>query len=290
MRFGNWALALACGLFATGARAALLDEIGVELNYDDNLTRAKLPHDVKPDGSLAVSARGGPRLQLTDYDSVALTASLTATGYHRYGGLDNLAGGLALTYRRKLGLGPYVPQIGLSGTATRLDYRDRLRDGWLYAVEAEAGKRLSARWSMRAAYRVERRESDEIPERVVPFIAADVFNLRSRSLTLGTDFAYSPRYVFSLGLTLHRGDIVSTTHRNLPIFLASSAIAPDTVFGDDMFAYKMRARSGVLSVGVSRELGRQASLNLGYEHRNSRADGGIDYRSNLVRATYLHGF
>jgi len=290
MKVWGWMLPIACGLCAPEASAALIDDVGVEFSYDDNLTRAELTRDIKGDSALAVTASAGPRFQLTGYDSVALTATVAVTKFRHYDGLDNASPGLALTYRRKLGLGPYVPQLALSGSATRLEYRDGLRDGWLYAAEVEASKRLSERWGVRATFRSERRDADDVPERVVPFISADVFDLASRSVGIHADFAYTPRYVFSAGFTLHRGDIVSTTQRNRPIFLASSAIAPDRVFGDNTFAYTMQARTGALSMGVSRELGPQASLSLGYEHRDSRADGGIDYRSNIVRATYLHDF
>ncbi|AYH43064.1 hypothetical protein [Azoarcus sp. DN11] len=290
MRFGDWFACVALGLCATQASANPLDELGVELVYDDNLTRAQLARDIKGDLALAVSGEAGPRFQLTDYDSLSVKASVAGTKYRHYDGLDNLNAALALTYRRKFGLGPYVPQVALTGSAARLEYDSRLRDGWLYAAEAEASKRVSDRLVLRTFVRSERRESDHVPERVVPFIRANVFDLGSRSLGIGADFACAPRYLVSVGYTWHHGEIVSTTQRNLPIFLASSAIAADPVFGSDTFAYTMRAQTGVASIGVSREIGRQATFAIGYEYRSSHADGGIDYSGSLFRATYLYGF
>jgi hypothetical protein len=290
MKFRAILLSLACSLGAGDGAAGLLNDVGVELSHDDNVTRAELERDIKSETSLTVSAAAGPRFQLTDYDSLALTASVALDAHRHYDGLDNVSAGLALTWRRKIGLGPYVPQLGLSVSATRLDYRDALRDGWLYAAEAEASKRLSERLTVRAIYRNERRRADDTPDRVVSFVPADVFDLRSHSLGISGEFAWDPRYVVSAGYTVHRGDIVSTTQRNLPVFLASRAIARDPVFGDDTFAYTLRAVTHALNLGVSRVIGRQASLSLGYEYRDSRADGGIDYRSNVVRAIYLYGF
>ena len=284
---------LTCALLFLGTAQAFgapLDDLGVELTYDDNLTRAKLGRDIKDDLALTASTSGGPRFQLTDNDSLSLKGTLAATKYRHYDGLDNINAGLALGFRHKFGLGPYVPQLALTGSARRLEYDSRLRDGWLYAAEAEASKRVTERLALRAFVRSERRESDDVPARVVPFIRANVFDLSSRSAGIGADFAYDPRYLVSVGYTWHRGDIVSTTQRNLPIFLASSAIAPDPVFGDDTYAYTMPARTRVFSIGVSREVGRQASVSLGYEYRDSRADGGIDYNGNMFRATYLYGF
>ncbi|NMF91007.1 hypothetical protein [Aromatoleum petrolei] len=290
MKLGGRLACLAFALSTLHAWAAPFDDLGVELVYDDNLTRAQLGRDIKGDLALAVSTSGGPRFQLGDHDSLSLKGTLVATKYRHYDGLDNINAGLALGYRRKFGLGPYVPQLALTGSAARLEYDSRLRDGWLYAAEAEASKRVSDRLALRAFVRSERREADDVPERVVPFIRANVFDLGSRSAGIGADFAYDPRHLVSIGYTWHRGDIVSTTQRNLPVFLASSAIAPDPVFGDDTYAYTMHARTRVFSIGLSRELSRQASFSLGYEYRDSRADGGIDYSGNLFRATYLYGF
>ena len=114
-------------------------------------------------------------------------------------------------------------------------------------------------------------------------------------MSSGPQNSYVPRpyftdYVLSASYTLRDGDIVSTTLRNKPIFLASSAIALDPVFGPDQYAYTMQARTRGLSLGVTRVIGGQGSFTLGYERLDSRAEGGIDYQSNLVRATYLHQF
>ena len=39
-----------------------------------------------------------------------------------------------------------------------------------------------------------------------------------------------------------------------------------------------------------RLVGASASMTLGYQYIDSNAEGGIDYQSNLVRATYLQQF
>lgn len=286
----KWILPLVCGLHAAHAAAGWLDEAGLELRLDDNLTRAQLDQDIKSDTALMVSAAAGTGYQLTDNGRLALSFTLSASTYQRYGGLDNVNAGFGLTYRWKLGLGPYVPELRFSGSATRLDYRDAARDGWLYVAEIGIAKRLSDRTGLRMAYQVEQRKSDTVAGRLLPDIAADVFDLKSRNLTFGGDYSLSPDYVLSAAYTIRDGDIVSTTLRNLPIFLASDAIAVDTAFGPDRYAYKMKALTRSLSLGVSRLIGGQASFSLGYEHLDSRARGGIDYGANLYRATYLYQF
>jgi hypothetical protein len=289
----QWVFPVVLGLHAMDAGAGWLDQVGVELRVDDNLTRAQLDQDIKSDTALVVSASAGTGYQLTDNSSLSLRLALAGSAYQRYDGLNNLNAGLELAYRWKFGLGPFVPELRLSGSAARLEYRDAARDGWLTVGEIGIAKRVSDRTGLRMAYQVEQRRSDSVAERLAglpPEIAADVFNLKSQNLMFGGDYSLNSDYVISAAYSLRDGDIVSTTLRNRPIFLASDAIAADPVFGPDRFAYKMKALTRGLSLGVTRVIGRQASFTLGYEYLESRAEGGIDYQSNLVRATYLHQF
>jgi hypothetical protein len=286
----KWILAVVSGLYAVDASAGWFDDTSIELRFDDNLTHAQLDRDIKSDTALAVSAAADTGYQLTDNSRLSLTFTLLGSAYQHYTGLDNVNARLELAYRWKFGLGPYVPELRLSGSATRLEYRDAPRDGWLYVGEIGIAKRLSDRAGIRMAYQLEQRKSDSVADHVLPTIAADVFDLKSHNLSFGGDYSLNPEYVLSTTYTIRDGDIVSTTLRNLPIFLSSSAIAEDSVFGPERYAYKMKALTRGLSLGLSRIIGAQASFTLGFEHLDSRAEGGIDYKSNLVRATYLHQF
>jgi len=290
MTVWKWVLPVVWGVHALDASAGWLDEVGLELRFDDNLTRAQLDRDIKSDTAAVVSAAAGTGYQLTDNGRLSLTLTLSGSAYRRYEGLNNLNAGLELAYRWKFGLGPYVPELRLSGSATRLDYQDAPRDGWLYLGEIAIAKRLSDRSGIRIAYQVERRESDMVADRLRPTIAADVFDLTSHNLIFGGDYSLNPEYVLAAAYTIRDGDIVSTTLRNRQVFLASSAIAADPVFGPGRFAYKMKALTRGLSLSVSRVIGEQGSFTVGYEHLDSRAEGGIDYEANLVRATYLYQF
>lgn len=291
----KWIVPALLGLHSVNACAEWPDEIGVELRFDDNVTRGQLDQDIKSDTALAVSAAGGTGYQLTDNSRLSLTLSLLASAYRHYHGLNNLNAGLDLTYRWKFGLGPYVPELHLSGGATRLQYQDAMRNSWLYLGEIGVSKRLSDRAGLRMAYQAEKRKSDTVAAPValpsfLPSLTPDVFDLTSHNLSFGGDYSFHPDYVLTAAYTIRHGDTVSTTLRNLPILLASSALALDPVFGPDRYVYKMQARTHGLSLGVSRIIGRQTSFTFGYEHYVSRAEGGIEYKSNLVRATYLYQF
>lgn len=282
--------ALLASALALDARAGWFDQAGAELLFDDNLTRAQLERDIMGDTVLQVSGSGAGAFQLSGNARLALTYTLAGAAYRRYQGLDMLSAGLSLEYRWKPGLGPYVPQLRLAQSAARLDYRDAGRDSWQYHTEIGFAQRLSARLGYRIACQREQRRADTVASRLLPQIAADVYDLKSRNLTISADYALSPAYVLSAAYALRKGDILSTTLRNLPVFLASRAIAPDPVFGPDRYAYKMAARTRGLSLGVSRILGAQASATLALEHLDSRAGQGVDYRAGLVRASYLYQF
>lgn len=278
-------------LGALTASGGLAGELAVDLTHHDNIALGQRAEDIRRDSALQLTASAGPQLQLGDRGALTATATLGAATYQRYDGLAHLSAGVTLSFQHKLGLGRAVPRLDVTASATRLDYRSALRDGWLYAAELGASQRLGDRASLRAAYRVERRTADHAPRFAFnPAISGAVFDLESRGLALDVDFACVPEVVVALGYGLRDGDVVSTTHRNLQIYTASSAIAADPVFGADTFAYRLHARSQSLRAGVTRLLGEAVSLTLAYDRQLSHGEGGNDYRANQVRLTYLYGF
>jgi len=219
-----------------------------------------------------------------------LSYKLSSTAYQRHEGLNNLAAGVELSFRQKFGLGPYAPALSLAAAVSRLEYRDDARDGWRFEWSAALHKRMTPRLESRLEYGFSMRRADHAGKRVLPFISGDVFDVSSRRLSIGADYLLTPRYQLDATYTVHKGDIVSTTLRNFPIFLASDAIALDEVFGDERFAYTLTAMTRDLNLAVSRLIGSEASITLGFQYLDSQAEGGIDYQSRLLRATYLRHF
>lgn len=284
------ALTLVMGAHTLPASAALIDEAEIGLRYDNNLTKAQLPRDIKDDTALVMSATSSRGEQLSENGRLIGTARVVGAAFHRYHGLDNLAAGLDLTYRWKFGLGALVPEVHASFGATRQMSQDSFRTGWQYASEIGSSQRLTDRAGIRFAYQVEQSRADTFHPRVRSNIPADVFDLNSHNLRFGGDYALASDYVLAAGYTFRKGDIESTTLRNFPIFRISSAISVDPVFGAAQVAYKLRALTQDISVGISRLIGDQTSLTLGYQYLYSRGSGGIDYTSKLVRLTWMHQF
>ncbi len=273
-----------------GAVAGWVDEVGVALRYDDNLPRAQLERDIQSDGAAELTVSGGIARQAGVGGRLKLSYKLASTAFQRHDGLDNLAIGTELAFRQKFGLGPYAPVLALAASVSRLEFRDDARDGWQFEWSAGLHKRLTPRLDTRLEYGFSMRRADHAGKRVVSFISGDVFDLSSRRVSLGADYLLTPRYQVDAAFTVHKGDIVSTTLRNFPIFLASDAIALDEVFGKQRFAYTLTAMTRDLHLGISRLIGSQSSLTLGFQYLDSQAEGGIDYQSRLLRATYLRQF
>ncbi|MCB1954988.1 MAG: hypothetical protein KDG55_04895 [Rhodocyclaceae bacterium] len=283
-------LLLLAGLHAASAPAALLDQAGLELRLDDNLARAELERDITGDVALAASAVGSAGYQLGDSDRLKLSVDLSATAYRRYVGLDMASLRLTASHRHKFGLGAYAPALSLSASVARQEFRDSARTGWHYELDAALSRRISPRLELQLGYGFQMRRADDEDPRVVPFIAANVFDTSSRHLRIRANALITPRYLVSAGYAIHKGDIISTTLRNLPIFLASDAIAADPTFGPERFAYTLTAMTHDVQLSISRLIDDTASMSLGYQFIDSRAEGGIRYRANLVRASYLRQF
>jgi len=279
----------ACLLLVVAAAANADDILELQAGalYDSNVPRAQLDIDIKSDTAYQAALAWGRFLPLAD--GLTLRATLDAAGevYAHYSGLNNLTLGPAVTLRRKFGLGALAPWANVWGSAARLDYQDKARDGWRYELGAGAGKRLTDAWDVEATFRYQHRTQDhETP--VVPGISGAVFDLQAHQTGLRSEYALTDRWSVAAAFDYRRGDVASTTLRNFTIFVNSTAIALDPVFGPDAVGYRIYAITQAWRLGGSYALGPANSLNIGIERWISRARGGLDYYNTLVGASYVH--
>ena len=155
-------------LQALTASADLIDQAGLELRLDDNLARAELDRDITSDTSITATATGGTRYQVGDSDRLKLSFELAATAQRRYVGLNNVSAQLTVSHQHRFGLGAYAPELTLSASAGRLQYRDSARTGWLYAANAALHKRFSPRLDMQLSYGFQMRRADDDERRGFP--------------------------------------------------------------------------------------------------------------------------
>jgi hypothetical protein len=287
-RIATAGLSLLVFLAVSGAATAddILDVQAGAL-YDSNLTRAQLEGDVKEDTALQAALAWGRFVPLAD--GLTMRATLDAAGeiYPRYSGLNNLALGGSVGVRRKFGLGALAPWVGVSGSVARLEYQNSVRTGWRYQVGVGAGKRLTDDLRVETTYLYEHRTADE-NNPVVPGISGAVWDLQGHQAGLSGEYSLNDRLSLTAGFDYRRGDVASTTLRNFTIFVNSTAIALDPVFGPDTVGYRIFAITRAWRMGMSFALGPSNSINLVAERWISRAQGGLDYYNTLIGASCVH--
>jgi hypothetical protein len=285
---------LALGLLAVLARGdARADwEIGASAGtfYDDNLTRAQEAVDKRAAGAVTANLIGTDYIQFTGSDGVALTLNGRAELFDRYAGLTNFQAGGTVAYRHKFGIGYLAPWVAVSGGASYDDFREDLRTSTLLAVRAETGKRFAEQFDASVGLYYERRYDDH-GEPVVPGISGKVFDLAGQGAFLRAGYAPTYEVYFDARVGARRGDVESTSQRSLPIFLASSAITQDPVWGDPkLFAYRLRGTTWSGDFTTSYALSSRSSLDLVYRYGFTRAAQGLEYTTNAIVLTFDYRF
>ena len=256
--------------------------------HDSNLTRAQYAADVRSDFAAHGEADVGTSLAPNGYDAFTLAAFARGDVYRRYNGLNNVAVGARGSLRHKFGLGHAAPWISFSLEGSHDDYRDTLRDSNRLQADMEIGMRLSQAFDASAGVMYDRRY-DGHGESLVPDIPGTVFDLRGVGGYARAGYAFNDFVYAAVKLGVRRGDVESTAQQSMPIFLVSSAIAADPVFGsNDLFAYRLRATTRTASASGSFALDERSSLNLSYADERTYAAYGNQYRSRLVTLTWSY--
>ena len=284
------AFGLAYALLCAPARAEWEVSASVGGFYDDNLTRAQDAVDKRAAGAGVVNVNATNFIPLTGSDGVTFTVKNRGESFDRYSGLSNVVIGGAAAYRHKFGVGYLAPWVAFALGASYDDYRQDLRTSSRLDVRLETGKRLIEQVDVSAGIFYERRY-DNHGESIVPGIPGTVFDLAGQGAFVRAGYAPTDALGLDARVGVRRGDVESTAQQSLPIFLASSAIAEDPVWGDpNLYAYRLRGTtwSGTLSANYA--LSDQASLDLAYHYDFTRAAQGLEYTSNLIVLTFAYRF
>jgi hypothetical protein len=237
-----------------------------------------------------MSISGGQAFHPGDAGSLAVTLDAKSQIFNRFSGMTNLSLGGTLAFRRKMGLGAAAPWLSVAASATRLDFANDVRSGWLYRAGIATGKRLTERWDVRAEYAFERRTGDQA-EPADPERSGAVFDLLNRTLSVTANYAYRDDSLLLFGFTRRVGDAaVTTTVESATIDLVSTAETTDTAFGTNATAYKLHAASNILFLGVSKAVNPHASININLQRQLTHGDGGNNYNKSVFAATYFHTF
>jgi len=288
--FAAIALGLVSGLFCAPARADWEVDASAGAFYDDNLTRAQDAVDKRAAGAAVVNATATSFVPFTGSDGVIFSVNGRAEAFDRYSGLSNVVIGAAVAYRHKFGLGYLAPWLVASAGASYDDYRQDLRTSSRLDVIVETGKRFTEQLDASVGLFYERR-FDNHGESIVPGIPGNVFDLEGEGAFVRAGYAPTEFLGLDARFGVRRGDVESTAQQSLPIFLASSAIAEDPVWGDpNLYAYRLRGTTWSGALNANYTLSDQASLDLAYRYDFTRAAQGLEYTTNLIILSFAYRF
>jgi len=271
---------LATQPIARAAETTFATDIGVF--HSSNLTNAQYSPDVRPDSAARFGAEVGQFFAPGATDTVEVAAFARGELYRRYHGLDNAVIGARAEVRHKFGVGYQAPWLRIAAEGTHDDYDDPLRDSNRLLLGAELGARYSEAWDVAMGISYDRRY-DNHGESLVPGIPGTVFDLRGFGGYARTGYAFNDIVYGALRLGVRRGDVESTAQQSMSIFLASTAIAADPVFGsDDLFAYRLRGTTWSGSTTASFALDSRASLNLSYADERTYGPYGNQYKNRIL--------
>jgi len=258
--------------------------------YDDNLTRAQDATDKRAAGAVTANLSGTNFIPFTGSDSVTLKVYARGELFDRFSGLSNLVGGGTAAYRHKFGVGATAPWVSVSTGASYDGYRQDLRTSTRWDVRADVGQRLTEQWDVSAGIYHERRY-DNHGEPVVPGISGKVFDLTGQGAYARVGYAPTNDWYLDAKGGVRRGDVESTSQQSLQIFLASSAIAEDPVWGDPaLFAYRLRGTTWSGALTASYALSGQSSLDFAYEYGVTRAAQGLEYTTNAIFFAFIYRY
>ena len=284
-------LALGTALAAPsgGATAETAFDAQAAVSHDSNLPRALSRADILSDSALNLAMSGSYYFAPGGRDVATLAVDAHASQFRQFHGMSNAALGGTASWRRKLGLGAFVPWARVSGSFAHETYGESIRNGNRAGVTIEAGKRLSERLELAGGGGFDRYRADRVVQ-VVPGLSGDAFSLKGRSLFGRADYALSESWLGFARVGARRGDVTASTRRDPEIFEYSSAVTPDPAFGPDYIAYRLTGTTWDFSAGVSFATTDRSSLNFTVTRALTYGAGGLDYQSTLFNAGFILGY
>jgi hypothetical protein len=255
------------------------------LSHDNNLSRALAGTDIVSDTALNIAMSGGYYFVLGDRDFVTLTGNLSTSQFREFHGMSDVALGGTASWRRKFGVGAFVPWTNISASFADEQYGESIRNGWRANLTLLAGKRLSERLELSGGGGFDHYGADRVVQ-VVPGMSGDAFSVSGSSLFARADYVLSERWLGFARVSARRGDVTSSTRLNREIFKYSTAVTPDPAFGPDYIAYRLTGTTWDFSAGASLAMTDRSSLNFSVTRALTYA-ADLDYQSTQINAAVI---
>lgn len=267
------------------------EPVNLELGYtrDDNVNRGRESELRMSDGIFVLNASHGRVWHLGPTRRLEVTGLLGGEKFARHRGLSRIsAGAEALLQYRASGAFDAIT-IGLVGRATYEQFDSRLRDGPRYFLGLNAQRAVTDRIDGFAEIGASLRHGQ-----------SQVFNGRDYGMKLNLSYALRAGYgTLYLAGEYRKGDSVSTGGPSLVNVDLAEVLVPDDAFrGQELFAYKLEARTVLGTLGWNYPLGPRAAIDFSWRSIRSTPTGrpGFDwsgplrYADNQYSIIYLTRF
>jgi hypothetical protein len=289
-RLAGPAILFLAALLPVSSRAQWITDLETGVLANSNLGNATAGPDVHSAAAWTASVATGFFYELAPGSTVFVSGQARQTDFNKYVDEDNLDLGMSARLDHKFGLGREAPHVYLSGSATHLDFRDSLRNGWLGNLTLGARSLFGERLTLRGEAGVERRTGNNDPV-VRPGFPGNVFDQSNRIWTLGADYSATDTVLLQAALSWRRGatDYVETT-TPADSFDGDLAATRDPAFGPNAFVVKTPVRAQVIDVGASWALGQHASLNVIFRRQFAVDTTGTLYTRSIPSLSYEYRF
>ncbi len=255
--------------------------------YDDNVTRAKSGVDRRGDHSYALNVSKSIVQPLSANSQLLMTGTLGGEKFRRFNGLSRLAATAEAEYKYRASSEFDEPTFGAFARLTAEGFESSLRDGYRLSAGLSYHQPLTDRINVFAAVSHNLRNAN-----------SRVFSTRDNSVRGNVDYALSDNEILYLGAEYRKGDIVSTGRPSLENATVADVFAQDDAYpGGQMFSYRFRGSTVLLTMGYNLTLGPRDSIDFSWRH--IRSTPGLrpgfvtsprSYIANQLSAVYLMRF
>ena len=255
--------------------------------YDDNVTRAKAGPDRVGDHLYSLNVGKAIRQPISANSQVLWIGNIGGEKFRRYNGLSraSITGEVEYQYRASSEFDE--PTFGAFARLSGDAFESELRDGYRLSAGVSVRQSLTDRINVFAALSHNLRNA-----------SSQVFSTRDNAIRGNIDYALNDKDILYMGAEYRRGDIVSTGRASLEAVTVADVFAQDDAYpGGQLFSYRFRGSTTMLTVGYNLGLGPRDSIDFSWRHirstpglRPSFVTSPRSYTANQLSLVYLMRF
>ena len=255
--------------------------------YDDNVTRAKAGPDRVGDHLYSVNVGKAIRQPLSANSQLLWIGNIGGEKFRRFNGLSRASISGEMEYQYRASSEFDEPTFGAFARLSGDAFESELRDGYRLSAGVSVRQSLTDRINVFAALSHNVRKA-----------SSQVFSTRDNAIRGNIDYALNDKDILYMGAEYRRGDIVSTGRPSLENVTVAEVFAQDDAYpGGQMFSYRFRGSTSLLTVGYNMGLGPRDSIDFSWRHirstpglRPSFVTSPRNYTANQLSLVYLMRF